>query len=280
MPALSASGGGTVGAPGLYEPRSSVEPRPCLLKAIGNRIRRNKEPVMQRPEKRARSQHPLVEVALVSSFPPEPAVDCLRHEFFNRIRQTYGHLVPPEWQGEIPPAFEPYRFHNADRSAAVVLGLTSFGFFTGAYSTHETFRAEALRLFELAQETFGISTLTRVGLRYTNIMRYERVDGLVPLDKFLRVGLKFPKTFPFTVDDPRLGFVIKKDETEMSVHIEPRVRQGEDADEAVFLVISHEKSGQLHADRLPEYVDEARAEARTLFKWLTLESYRKSFQED
>jgi uncharacterized protein (TIGR04255 family) len=233
---------------------------------------------MTRQREATRSPYPLSEVALVTNFAPEASTECLRHEFFNQIRAIYLRLVPPEGQQEIPYAMDPYRFENKDGTAAVAVGLTSFGYVTSEYTHYEAFREESVRLFEIARKTFGISTLTRVGLRYTNLMRFERNKGIIPLDKLLKIGVKLPKGFPFHVNDPMLGFVVQTEGAVMNVRVEPRVRESPDREEAMFLTISHERTGQLTAVDMPKYVDTARLEARTLYKSVTPESYRKSFQ--
>ncbi len=222
---------------------------------------------------------PLGEVALVINFPPEASVECLRHRFHDRIRDRYSLLIPPETHPGVPPAFEPYRFDQEDGSSSVILALHSLGYVTYEYTGYRTFQQECLRLAGIARETFGLSRLTRVGLRYTNIIPFSRTDGRVPIEKYLRIGLKLPRGVEANFDRLHIRFAVPASPGEIDVIIEPRARRDDPKEEAIFLVLSYEQTGNLGMEAFAEYLDTAHGEARGLFKSLITDSYRRSLKE-
>jgi hypothetical protein len=100
------------------------------------------------------------------------------------------------------------------------------------------------------------------------------------MEKYLRAGLKLPKDISTNLDNLNIGFAVPVSDAVIDVRIEPRVKRDPAVDEAIFMILSYERTGELVMGHFADYLDAAREEARKLFKALLVDSYRKSFKEE
>jgi len=109
-------------------------------------------------------------------------------------------------------------------------------------------------------------------LRLTYIMPFARVNGKVPLEKLVGVGLKLPKDVRTNLDNLSIRFVVPAQEAGIDVLIERKVKKDGSGEEAVFLVLSYERIGRLPIEDFSDCLDHAAKECRDLFKNLTADS--------
>lgn len=222
--------------------------------------------------------YPINDVVVVVGFPTEPSIECLRHEFFNGIRDLYSEVIPPVLNINQPAALTPYRFETPDQSSAVFLAADSLGYATLKYEGYEAFKEAFLSLADLLRNTFNISDLTRIVLRYTNIFPYDRKNDEIPLSKYLKVGLSLPKGVPTNFQDFSLGFTLPLGDARVEVVIEPRAKQTPEIEEAIFLTLNYEKFHDIQVPEVGNFLDEAHEKTRYLFKSLINQTYWKSLE--
>ena len=211
------------------------------------------------------------EVSLVVNFAPELAVESLRYKFYQQIRDIYGRLLAPEYVQGSTPAFEPYRFLNDDESAVVMLALNSFGYFTSNYTGYDGFRDECSRLANIVKSTFEISELNLVGWISTNIIPFTRSNDKVPLEKLLKIGLKLPKNVQTNLDNLSIRFLVPAKKAGIDVLIERKVKT-DSGEEALFLVLSYARAGNLAMEGFTDYLNDAHDQCSDLFSNLISDS--------
>ena len=216
---------------------------------------------------------PLEEVVFEIRFPGETAIECRRHEFQAMIRDTYPRLLVPESKLEAPIALEPYRFAKDDESAGVMLGLNRLGHYTKGYQGFPFFKAECLRLIEIFQSLFSVDTLTRIGLRYVNIMPFVRERGFIPVEKYFDLAAKMLELLPNRFEDFSTAFVIPVERGKITIRIE-RVMEKGGTEEAMLLDFDYEEQEDLLMAQVDQYLDRAHERSKSLFRQLLTDSYR------
>ena len=91
-----------------------------------------------------------------------------------------------------------YQFAAGDEKRIVRLGRTEFAFSQLApYDRWETLRAEAKRVWDLAEPILGIKQITRVAVRYINRIDVADPDGRgIDLDRYLRTAPRIAPELP------------------------------------------------------------------------------------
>lgn len=245
---------------------------------FGESFREDQEKMPQ-PSRDKKRSYPIKDVVAVAGFPAEPAVDCLRHEFFDRIRDRYSIVFPPVVDYDQPTAFTSYRFETPDKGAAIFLSAESLGYANVDYEGFEGFKDAFLSLVNLLSITFNVSDLTRLALWYTNIIPFERKDNEIPLSRFLKLGLALPKGVSAKYLDVNIDFTIPAGNGFLEVAIEPRVKDLPDPEEAIFFTLKYETRQRIKVADVAKNLDEAHERTRDLFKSLINQTYWKSLKQ-
>lgn len=121
---------------------------------------------------------PLVEAIFEIRFPGEPAIECNRDKFYERVRDVYSKvLVPKSFEGKV---LEPYRFEREDGTNGIMVSINKVAVYCKKYMGFEPFKRETMRIFSIFGELFKVQKLDRTGLRYINIIPFTRVIMLSP----------------------------------------------------------------------------------------------------
>ena len=116
----------------------------------------------------------------------EDIQECLRNEGFPRFEEgemvRFNFLATPE--GERKPK---WTFSDQSRSMAVILATDFVLFETCRYETFETFSNRFLDISQWVQRNAKPSLMTRLGLRYINLLR--PINGISP-EELLQPGLR------------------------------------------------------------------------------------------
>lgn len=217
---------------------------------------------------------PLVEVIFEIRFSGEPVVECRRDIFYELVRKDYpGVLVPSTQEGGFV-ALEPYRFEKEDGSSGVMLAINKLSHYTRKYPGFKDFRKESLNLINKFKKAYPkVSRLIRTGFRYVNIIPFTREDGVIPIEKFLNVGLEVPGAIPGKYNNISIGFVVESKGGSITTRIET-MKAVDRAGEALLLDIDYARTKGLSIASVNKYIDESHECARQLFENLITDNYR------
>lgn len=113
---------------------------------------------------------PLAEVVFELKFPGSFAVWSGLERFQKAVQGDYPRLfVPPVQLGQ-HPALIPFRLSSQDDSRSINVALNLFSVMASSYGVFTEFRAEFERLFVEFRKMHNPPTLTRLGLRYINML--------------------------------------------------------------------------------------------------------------
>lgn len=201
---------------------------------------------------------PLVEVIFEIRFPGEPIVECRRDIFFDLVRQDYPKVLVPSTQEGSFIALEPYRFEKEDGSSGIMLAINKLSYYSRKYPGFMAFKRESLELIRKFRRAYPkIIKLSRTGFRYVNIIPFTREGGLVPIENFLKVGLK--------VAEREGGSVTTRIET---------ITAADKSGNAMLLDIDYAREQNLSIASVTRYIDESHKCARQLFEDLITDNYR------
>lgn len=223
---------------------------------------------------------PLTDVACEVRFKGEMQVECERHHFWNAIRMDYPDILVPQLKEGQAAALQHYRFRSADGTRHVAVALNSLAYSETKYKGHKEFIAEFYRLAKEFHKVFpDITRVTRIGWRYINVMPFSRENGLVPLNRFLKLEVTLPsKIFQQTsaLDFQWTGRCLEGEVIMKVAAIKSKERPDQDA---LLLDIDF---GQDRPDMkwkdVESTVADARTKSRAIFEDLITEDYRKYLQ--
>lgn len=218
---------------------------------------------------------PLVEVIFEIRFPGEPIVECRRDIFYDLVRADYSKLLVPQAKEGNFIALEPYHFEKEDHSSGIMLSVNKLSYYSLKYPGFNEFKKEAIKLIKKFIKAYPkITKLNRTGFRYVNIIPFAREEGIVPIDKFLKVKLQIPSTIPEKYTNISLGFIAKTTGGLITTRIES-VKSIDNSGEALLLDIDFAKEDNLSINYVNKYLDESHKISRQLFEDLITDDYRQ-----
>lgn len=216
---------------------------------------------------------PLAGVVFEIRFPGEPAIECHRDEFFAMARTEFPTVLVPKLQPGEAVALSPYRFQRTDNSASLMTALNLFAYQTSQYPGFPSFKHDALRWVTVFGKHFEIGRLSRTGLRYTNIIPYAP-DEVFPVADFLDISVKLGAVESRNFSRFQLSAVIPTASGQLTVQIQ-EMESVDGIGSAIFLDFDFAMSGgELHIDRVEEYLEASHTETKRLFEGLLTSRYR------
>jgi uncharacterized protein (TIGR04255 family) len=222
---------------------------------------------------------PLVEVVFEIRFPGEPRIECKRDIFYEKCRESFPNVLVPSLKAGDFPALEPYRFESEDKLSGMMIAINKFAYYVRKYPGFIQFKKEALKWVTEFGKIFEISKLNRTGLRYINIISFSREVGLIPLDRFLKIGLDLPKVFPNNFENLSLVFISKTDGGAITTKIESIIAPDR-SHEAILLDFDYAKGKTLILGTVEQYVEESHAHTKRVFEELIADEYRQYLRGD
>lgn len=217
---------------------------------------------------------PLVETVFEIRFPGEPAIECNRDKFYEKIRNDYpGVLVPNFIQG-VALATEPYRFERKDRTNGVMLSINKIAVYCKKYEGFKFFKKETMRILSIFGEFFKIKKLNRTGLRYINIIPFTREKNIIPIKNYLNIQIKLPKSMSTDFKNLSMIFVSQTEGGNITTRIEPVISENQ-TEEAIMLDFDYAKEKDLNLDSIDAYLEESHKHTKDLFEGLITDNYRK-----
>jgi uncharacterized protein (TIGR04255 family) len=171
-------------------------------------------------------------------------------------------------------ATTPYTFEREDRSAGVMLSLSSLGLHFKKYDGFPAFRKEILRVLSIFDELFNVDELDRIGLRYVNIISYAREKGVVPIQKYLNIKIKLPELISSQMKNFSIMFEPKMEGGTITTRIKPLISK-DGIHEAIVLDFDYAKTGGVRFGLLEKYIDESHQHTKRFFEALVTEDYKR-----
>jgi uncharacterized protein (TIGR04255 family) len=213
---------------------------------------------------------PVQEVIFEIRFPGEPAIECKRDLFFERVREEFPEVHVPTFQpGERQAvALMPYHFKSADRSQSILTALNLFAFASSRYPGFRAFREEASRWLKEFAALFKIDRLTRTGLRYINLIPLIPES---PASDLLKVGVTLGDYPADSIRNLVIGLEIPRSAGVLTMRLAPRPDSKESQ---LVLDFDYAKTENLSIANIDEYLQESHDETKQLFEGLLTDSYR------
>lgn len=227
---------------------------------------------------------PLVEVVFEIRFPGDLGVECEKHHFWKKIRDQYPKVYVPKPTQDEAVALMPYKFRSEDGHTTVMLALNSFAVSSSSYPGFERFRGEVMRLYEIFSKIYSIYTVTRIGWRYINVIPFLRENGVIPIDRYLKLGFKIPETIPERFKSLSLTFESSGINGVSIITRLDTLKRSDKTEEALLLDFDYgrtnEDGSDLQFKKVPAYLDEAHANTRQLFEDFITDEYRQYLRGD
>lgn len=218
---------------------------------------------------------PVVEVVCEIRFPGELAIECRRDEFQNVVRKDYPNLfVPSLKQGQVV-ALEPYRLTSDEsQTSGIMISLNRFSLFEKQYLGHAKFQREFLRLTKVLLGIVNLDKLNRFGLRYINVVPFARENGLIPLERLLKLGISVPEGVSRDFSNLALTFASKAGGGLLTTRLNPAVHP-ETKQEVFVLDFDFALTENLRFSKLSSYLNAAHKSIHDKFQALITDGYRQ-----
>ncbi|MCD6539288.1 MAG: TIGR04255 family protein [Candidatus Omnitrophica bacterium] len=217
---------------------------------------------------------PLVETVFEIRFPGEPAVECKRDRFYEKVRDVYSKVLVPRAVEGKAMALEPYKFEREDGTYGIMLAINKISVYCKKYDGFKVFKEEVMKLLSIFGELFNIKKLNRTGLRYINIIPFIREGEIIPLNHYLNINLKLPSAIPSDFKNINIIFVSQTEGGSVTTRIEPAISQ-DCTQEVIILDFDYAKEGDLNFNLIDKYIEESHYHTKHLFEELITEEYRK-----
>lgn len=238
-----------------------------------------KKPSQKRDLPEIYPNSPLVEVVCEIRFPGDLAIECRKHEFHRAIKDVYPTIFAPHVESGQPVATKPYRFEKTDKEAGVMLAVDRFAYYEKQYESHKTFIREFLRLAGVLSDIFHLDKLDRVGWRYINIIPFSRENGILPIRRFLNLGVKVPEGVSDDFENIRMVLISREPGGAITTKLQSLIRP-DDNQEAFLLDFDFAMTESLRFSKLATYIKQAHDHTSSLFENLITDEYRQYLKEE
>ncbi len=215
---------------------------------------------------------PLLEAVFEIRFPGEPAVECHRDEFFALVRGEFPMVWVPHLEAGQSPALSPYHFRSADEKSSLMIAINRFAYSTRTYTGFASFKREAMKHTAAFVQKFGLQKLNRTGLRYVNIIPFNREQGLLPIERYFQFRVEVPPAKSSQVSNLSLGYSVPREDGSLTIRIE--CVASPDQRPAFLLDFDYAKEKELTVDHLEKYIDESHQETKLFFETIVTDEYR------
>ena len=217
---------------------------------------------------------PLVEIVFEIRYPADLSIKCNIDKYANRIRSKFPIIIAhPELSAHL------YEFSNNNpKTETVKVGVDRFSYHTSEYQGgFESFEKKALQLVNEFIEVYKIGSLIRTGLRYINHIPIVKVDGCIPLERYLNFGYKLPVTgsVPDRYELLHTILVVKVGKGNLRIIIE--YRENPDLVNSEILVVDFDYflMGQLESSDVSRFIQQSHGHTKKIFEDLITDDYRR-----
>lgn len=220
---------------------------------------------------------PLIEAVFEIRFPAEISIKCKTDLFYNQIKASFPLLAMHP-----PGAPHIYDFLNKEKNEIIRIGLDRISYHAKKYDGgFNKFQEDALKYPYSFINTYNIEKVSRTGLRYVNHIPIVKIDGAVPLEKYINFGYKLPsKDIPDKFELLNTILVVKIDGGKLKILLETKEMSDITKTEVLVLDFDFMFSGKLDVKNIVEYIAESHKHTKAIFEDLVSEEYKKVMRGD
>jgi len=169
-----------------------------------------------------------------------------------------------------------YKFENTSKDARVLLSINRLAISSSKYIGFADFRMNIIEVMKCFRKAYKvIDKLTRVGLRYQNIIKFVREEGTVPIERYLNLNLKLPDAIPGKYMFFETAFVSKTEGGTITTKLQPMMAK-DGSHEALLLDFDHAmEGGELRIGNYDLYLKESHEYTKKMFEQLITEEYKR-----
>lgn len=220
---------------------------------------------------------PLIEAVFEIRFPAELSIECHRDEYYSKVKEEFPQIFVPAITGVEAPSLKSYEFKSKDNSKLLKNCINRFSYHTMRYLGFAAFKEECLHYMQSFTELYKISSLKRTGLRYINHMPIVKIDGCIPIERYLNFGYQLPseKIIPDKFELFHTILVLNLGEGKLRILIQYDEIQDIVKTEVIILDFDYYIEGKLDAELLEHYLDDSHKHTKIIFESLISDEYRK-----
>jgi uncharacterized protein (TIGR04255 family) len=220
---------------------------------------------------------PLIEAIFEIRFPAEISIKCKTDLFYNKIKANFPLLAM------LPPgASHIYDFLNKEKNEIIRVGLDRISYHAKKYEGgFSKFQEDALKYLYCFIDTYQIGKIRQTGLRYVNHIPIVKIDGVIPLEKYINFGYRLPsKNIPNKFELLNTILVVRIDGGKLKILIE--AKQMPDITKTDILVLDFDFMffEKLDVKKIVEYIAESHGHTKAIFEDLISEEYKKVMEGD
>lgn len=215
---------------------------------------------------------PLIEAVFEIRFPAEISIKCKTDLFYNQIKTDFPMLAMHP-----PGSAHMYDFLNKEQSELIRLGLDRISYHAKKYNSgFIKFQEDTLKYLHIFINTYKIEKLTKTGLRYVNHIPIVKIDGVIPLERYINFGYKLPgKNIPDKFELLNTILVVKIDGGKLKILLEAKEMSDITKTEVLVLDFDFMIFGKLDVKNIVEYINESHKHTKAIFEDLISEEYKK-----
>ena len=215
---------------------------------------------------------PLIEAVFEIRFPAEISIKCKTDLFYNKLKKDFPILA-----AHPPGSIHMYDFLNKDQNEIIRLGLDRISYHTKKYDGgFAKFQEDALKYLYFFINIYNIEKLMKTGLRYINHIPIVKIDGVVPLERYINFGYKLPsKHIPDKFELLNTILVVKIDRGKLKILIETKEMADSTKTEVLVLDFDFMFFGKLDVKNIVEYISDSHKHTKSIFEDLISDEYKK-----
>ena len=215
---------------------------------------------------------PLIEAVFEIRFPAEISIKCKTDLFYNKLKENFPILAthPSE-------SMHMYDFLSKEQNEIIRVGLDRISYHAKKYNGgFAKFQEDALKYLHVFINTYNIERLTRTGLRYVNHIPIVKVDGVVPLERYLNFGYKLPsKYIPDKFELLNTILIVRIDKGKLKILLETKEMLNITKTEVLVLDFDFMFFGKLDVKNIVEYISDSHKHTKAIFEDLISDEYKK-----
>ncbi len=217
---------------------------------------------------------PLIEAIFEIRFPAELSIECQRDKFYEKIRNDYPQILVPIVMGE-SPSLKSYEFTGSEGKKIIRCSINTFSIHTNEYEGFARFKEDCLKYTQLFNELYNITSLKRTGLRYINHIPIVRIEGCIPIQKYLKFGYRLPSDLEsnkFELFDTTLVAKIGKSKLRLLI----RYLEVPSAVQREFILLDFDcyYKGELKTDNILDYLRKLHTHTKKIFEDIISDEYK------
>lgn len=218
---------------------------------------------------------PLIEAIFEIRFPAELSIECQRDKFYEKIRNGYPQIfVPIVMMGE-SPFLKSYEFKSLEGKKIIRCSINRFSIHTNKYEGFAKFEEDCLKYTQLFTKLYNITSLKRTGLRYINHIPIVRIEGCIPIQKYLKFGYRLPldlESNKFELFDTTLVAKIG----ESKLRLLTRYLEVPSAAQREFILLDFDcyYEGELKTDKILDYLRKSHTHTKKIFENIITDEYK------